>query len=142
MLHTMAFKKSAKRKEPSDNENVFTFDLDKKKQVSVRQFNGVSLVDIREFYIEKDTQERKPGKKGIVLTEETWLKLLEAQQEVSAALSKLKGDKRQKREKELEEKDEEEKDEEEKKVERKKVEAKAVQEENVEQASAVKEEED
>lgn len=45
-----------------------TIKLGKKKQVSVRKFNGVNLVDIREYYEDKATGELKPGKKvGFIL---------------------------------------------------------------------------
>lgn len=56
----------------------------------MRQYNGVSLVDIREFYLDKDTGEKKPGKKGISLTEDSYWKLVEAQAEIQSALVQLK----------------------------------------------------
>lgn len=66
-------------------------ELDKKKQVTVRQFNGINLVDIREFYYDKDTKEKKPGKKGISLTEDSWLKLVENQSNIQDALDRFNG---------------------------------------------------
>lgn len=87
-------KKGTKR--PAEPETGVTFELDSKKLVTVRLYNGVPLVDIREFYIDKNTKESKPGKKGIALTEETWTKLLAAQKQISEALATLKGDKKQK----------------------------------------------
>lgn len=81
------------------NLEEFSVDLDTKKAVSVRLFNGINLVDIREFYIDKTTKEKKPGKKGIALTEETWKKLLELKDEINEALEALeekKGLKKQK----------------------------------------------
>ncbi|KAM9908814.1 hypothetical protein OXX79_000114 [Metschnikowia pulcherrima] len=93
----MAYKTAAsKRSAPAETETETqsVFELDKKKQVTVRKFNGVSLVDIREFYIDKDTQEKKPGKKGISLTEDVWRKLLEQKDEIDAALAELDGKKR------------------------------------------------
>lgn len=93
----MAYKSTAsKRLAPTETgtETQSVFELDKKKQVTVRKFNGVSLVDIREFYIDKDTQEKKPGKKGISLTEDVWRKLLEQKDEIDAALAELDGKKR------------------------------------------------
>ncbi|EGW30647.1 uncharacterized protein SPAPADRAFT_142754 [Spathaspora passalidarum NRRL Y-27907] len=65
-------------------------ELDKKKQVTIRKFNNINLVDIREFYIDKDG-ERKPGKKGISLTEDTWYKLLENTNKIQNALDVLNG---------------------------------------------------
>ena len=35
-----------------------------KRFVKVRTFNGRHLVDIREYYEDRETGERKPGKKG------------------------------------------------------------------------------
>jgi len=43
-------------------------DIGKKKHVTVREFKGMQLVDIREFYTDKASGEDKPGKKGISLT--------------------------------------------------------------------------
>ena len=70
--------------------------LDNKKQVTVRKFNNINLVDIREFYIDKNTQEKKPGKKGISLTEEVWKKLMAAREDIDDALNELNGKKRMK----------------------------------------------
>ena len=93
----MAYKTAASKRlaaAETETETQSVFELDKKKQVTVRKFNGVSLVDIREFYIDKDTQEKKPGKKGISLTEDVWRKLLEQKDEIDAALAELDGKKR------------------------------------------------
>lgn len=67
----------------------FVFELDKKKQVRVRQYNGISLVDIREFYVDKISSELKPGKKGIALSGETWEKLIEHSEAITSALRQL-----------------------------------------------------
>ncbi|ABN66279.2 predicted protein [Scheffersomyces stipitis CBS 6054] len=66
-------------------------ELDKKKQVTIRKFNNINLVDIREFYIDKDSGEKKPGKKGISLTEDTWYKLLDSTNKIQSALDILNG---------------------------------------------------
>lgn len=99
----MAYKKTFTKRKPEpqqESSNALAVELDKKKQVTVRQFNGVSLVDIREFYLDKDTGEKKPGKKGISLTEEVWNKLLQLKDEINQALIGLSqgGVKRQKTE--------------------------------------------
>lgn len=89
----MAYKRSFSNKNtPStSSSNDTVIELDKKKQITVRKFNNVNLVDIREFYIDKDTNEKKPGKKGISLTEDTWLKLVQSSGEVQDALDVLNG---------------------------------------------------
>lgn len=45
--------------------------LGQQKRVTVREFKGKVLVDIREFY-GKDKEDEKPGKKGICLNQEQW----------------------------------------------------------------------
>ncbi|KDQ21743.1 hypothetical protein BOTBODRAFT_26169 [Botryobasidium botryosum FD-172 SS1] len=46
--------------------------LGPKRRVTVREFKGKPLVDIREFYVDKGTGEEKPGNKGIALSIEQW----------------------------------------------------------------------
>lgn len=90
----MAYKRTyLKRDTEPAAEAELSLDLDKKKAVTVRQFNGISLVDIREFYLDATSKERKPGKKGISLTAETWKKLLELLQEITDALNRLESKK-------------------------------------------------
>jgi len=45
------------------------------KRLSLSAFKGRQLVDIREFYKDRDTDEEKPGAKGLALSVEQWLKL-------------------------------------------------------------------
>ncbi|KAG1858129.1 transcriptional Coactivator p15-domain-containing protein [Suillus subluteus] len=69
----------SKKKSTHDNDvEVFTssegekyVELGQKKRVTVREFKGKILVDIREFY-GKDKEDEKPGKKGICLNQEQW----------------------------------------------------------------------
>lgn len=82
----MAFKRGA----PASNSNEVEILLDLKKQVTVRKYNNVNLVDIREFYTDRDGVKR-PGKKGISLTEDTYYKLLEATNKIQNALDDLNG---------------------------------------------------
>lgn len=71
------------------SETALVIDLDNKKKVTVRLFNGIKLVDIREFYEDKKTGTTKPGVKGISINEQVWKKLLESQKEISDALAQL-----------------------------------------------------
>lgn len=89
----MAYKRSFSNKNTSNtsSSNDAVIELDKKKQITVRKFNNVNLVDIREFYVDKDTNEKKPGKKGISLTEDVWLKLVQSSSDVQDALDVLNG---------------------------------------------------
>lgn len=89
IAYSMVYKKRKLELEDEPN-NALVIELDKKKQVSVRKYNGVSLVDIREFYFDKETGEKKPGKKGISLTEDSYWKLVEAQSAIQSALVQLK----------------------------------------------------
>merc|ERR1711953_1027054 len=59
------------------------FDLGKNRKLSVSEFKGRKLVNIREYY-EDAGGAMKPGRKGICLTAEQWDKLLEVQDEVNA----------------------------------------------------------
>lgn len=80
-------------KRTSETEKVI--ELGSKKRVTVRRFNGVNLVDIREFYLDKSSGEMKPGKKGISLSADVWNKVVESRAEIDAALAEL-GEKRAK----------------------------------------------
>lgn len=71
--------------------NDVVIELDKKKQVTVRKFNNINLVDIREFFEDRETSEKKPTKKGISLTEESWKKLVSSIGQIQDALDELNG---------------------------------------------------
>jgi hypothetical protein len=62
------------------------FQLSKTKKVSVREFRGKTLVDIREYY-QKDGGEWAPGRKGISLTGEQWEKLKQLVDSIDLAVS-------------------------------------------------------
>lgn len=85
----MAFRSGAPASFTSTSNEVEIL-LDLKKQVTVRKFNNVNLVDIREFYTDKEGVKR-PGKKGISLTEDAYYKLLEATNKIQNALDDLNG---------------------------------------------------
>lgn len=59
--------------------------MGKSKWVTVRDFRGKVLIDIREFY-SKDGEEL-PGKKGISLQPEQWKKLVEYTDEINDAVA-------------------------------------------------------
>lgn len=88
----MAYKRSytSTKSTQQDNSLETTINLDAKKRVTVRRFNNVNLVDIREFYTDANG-DQKPGKKGISLTEETYFKLIEAHNKIQHALDGLNG---------------------------------------------------
>ncbi|ODV77688.1 PC4-domain-containing protein [Suhomyces tanzawaensis NRRL Y-17324] len=92
----MAYKRNNKRERsestdsgPSGPEVVI--ELDSKKRVTIRKFKNIKLVDIREFYVDKASGEKRPGAKGISLTEEAWTKLVGSVSQVDAALAALDG---------------------------------------------------
>ncbi|ANZ76270.1 BA75_02148T0 [Komagataella pastoris] len=80
------------KRQLDEESNETKIDLGKKKQVTVRNFKGVKLVDIREFYTTSDG-ELRPGKKGISLTEETWKTLVDNIGKIQSALDLLDGEK-------------------------------------------------
>jgi len=57
------------------NPNEPKWHIGNNKWVTVREFKGKTYVDIREFYVDKNTMDTKPGKKGISLNTEQYQKL-------------------------------------------------------------------
>ncbi|NXJ71414.1 TCP4 polymerase, partial [Rostratula benghalensis] len=64
------------------------FQIGKMRYVRVSCFKGKVLVDIREFYTDKEGN-AKPGRKGIALSAEQWNQLKEIIPEVDAALKRF-----------------------------------------------------
>uniref|UniRef100_A0A8C0EZH1 Activated RNA polymerase II transcriptional coactivator p15 n=1 Tax=Bubo bubo TaxID=30461 RepID=A0A8C0EZH1_BUBBB len=62
--------------------------IGKMRYVRVSCFKGKVLVDIREFYADKEGS-MKPGRKGIALSAEQWNQLKEIVPEIDAAVKKL-----------------------------------------------------
>jgi len=62
--------------------------LGKNRRVTVRKFNGKPLIDIREFYVDKE-ENLKPGKKGISLNPEQWEALKQCLPAIDEALANL-----------------------------------------------------
>ncbi|CUA76204.1 hypothetical protein RSOLAG22IIIB_12121 [Rhizoctonia solani] len=73
----------------TDAEGSTYFEISGKRRVTVRSFNGLKLVDIREMYTDRTSGELKPGKKGISLSEEQFMGLVNAHGEISQALNDL-----------------------------------------------------
>lgn len=67
------------------------FELGNDKRVTVREFKGRTLVDIRTFY-EKDGN-KLPGSKGVSLTEPQWEELVEQMADIEEAISAIKDEK-------------------------------------------------
>ncbi|CAL8263249.1 unnamed protein product [Boreogadus saida] len=64
------------------------FQIGKMRYVSVRDFKGKTLVDIREYWMNPDG-EMKPGKKGISLNAEQWSQFKEQISDIDEAVKKM-----------------------------------------------------
>ncbi|KAJ7462339.1 transcriptional Coactivator p15-domain-containing protein [Mycena galericulata] len=64
--------------------------LGKNKRATVRNFKGSTLLDIREFYEDKDTKELKPGKKGISLSLDQWEELKKSAETLDLLIAEVK----------------------------------------------------
>uniref|UniRef100_A0A8C6RCI0 Activated RNA polymerase II transcriptional coactivator p15 n=1 Tax=Nannospalax galili TaxID=1026970 RepID=A0A8C6RCI0_NANGA len=64
------------------------FQIGKMRYVSVRDFKGKILIDIREYWIDSEG-EMKAGRKGISLNMEQWSQLKEQISDFDAAIRKL-----------------------------------------------------
>uniref|UniRef100_A0A8C2TFI4 Activated RNA polymerase II transcriptional coactivator p15 n=1 Tax=Coturnix japonica TaxID=93934 RepID=A0A8C2TFI4_COTJA len=62
--------------------------IGKMRYVRVSCFKGKVLVDIREFYMDKEG-DMKPGRKGIALSAEQWNQLKEIVPDIDAAVKKF-----------------------------------------------------
>ncbi|KAK9950182.1 hypothetical protein M0R45_005683 [Rubus argutus] len=64
-------KKTAKRDSSDDSsDDIVVCEISKNRRVTVRNWNGKVIVDIREFYVKEGKQ--LPGKKGISLPMDQW----------------------------------------------------------------------
>ncbi|TNN29379.1 Activated RNA polymerase II transcriptional coactivator p15 [Liparis tanakae] len=64
------------------------FQIGKMRYVSVREFKGKVLVDIREYWMNQDG-EMKPGKKGISLNPEQWTQLKDQMSDIDEAMKRI-----------------------------------------------------
>ncbi|XP_073685872.1 SUB1 regulator of transcription a [Garra rufa] len=74
---------SASKESSSKNDNMFQ--IGKMKYVSVRNFKGNLLIDIREYFMDQEG-EMKPGRKGISLNPEQWNQLKQQISEIDDAV--------------------------------------------------------
>ncbi|XP_053557154.1 activated RNA polymerase II transcriptional coactivator p15 [Bombina bombina] len=81
-------KGAASSKQSSSNRDDNMFQIGKMRYVSVRDFKGKVLIDIREFWMDQEG-EMKPGKKGISLNPEQWNQLKEQMSDIDDAIRKL-----------------------------------------------------
>ncbi|KAJ7680351.1 transcriptional Coactivator p15-domain-containing protein [Mycena polygramma] len=72
----------------SEGEKFIT--LGKNKRATVRNFKGTTLLDIREFYVDKQSGDSKPGKKGVSLTVEQWQELKQATTTLDELIAEIK----------------------------------------------------
>ncbi|XP_007542493.1 activated RNA polymerase II transcriptional coactivator p15 [Poecilia latipinna] len=79
-------KPGSSSKGSGDGDNMFQ--IGKMRYVSVRDFKGKVLIDIREYWMNQDG-EMKPGKKGISLNPEQWNQLKEQISEIDDAVKRL-----------------------------------------------------
>ncbi|KAL3990111.1 Transcriptional Coactivator p15 (PC4) family protein [Acanthocheilonema viteae] len=71
----------------ADGEEMF--ELGKMRFVSVRSFKGKALIDIREYYQDKDSGGLKPGRKGISLSEEQYHRLKAIMDDIDEKLTSV-----------------------------------------------------
>nr|XP_043883107.1 activated RNA polymerase II transcriptional coactivator p15-like [Solea senegalensis]XP_043883108.1 activated RNA polymerase II transcriptional coactivator p15-like [Solea senegalensis] len=72
----------------SSNGDDNMFQIGKMRYVSVREFKGKVLIDIREYWMNQDG-EMKPGKKGISLNPEQWSQLKDQISEIDDAIKRI-----------------------------------------------------
>ncbi|KAM9810738.1 SUB1 regulator of transcription b [Neosynchiropus ocellatus] len=77
---------SSSKQSNKDGDNMFQ--IGKMRYVSVRDFKGKCLIDIREYWMNQDG-EMKPGKKGISLNPEQWSQLKEQMSDIDDAIKRI-----------------------------------------------------
>ncbi|KAJ8405565.1 hypothetical protein AAFF_G00315450 [Aldrovandia affinis] len=71
-----------------DNKDDNMFQIGKMRYVSVRDFKGKVLIDIREYWMDQEG-EMKPGRKGISLNPEQWSQLKEQMSDIDDAVKRI-----------------------------------------------------
>ncbi|XP_018425815.1 PREDICTED: activated RNA polymerase II transcriptional coactivator p15 [Nanorana parkeri] len=79
-------KAPAKQSKNDADDNMFQ--IGKMRYVSVRDFKGKVLIDVREYFMDQQG-EMKPGRKGISLNPEQWSQLKEQMSDIDDAIRKL-----------------------------------------------------
>ncbi|ERN08760.1 RNA polymerase II transcriptional coactivator KIWI [Amborella trichopoda] len=77
--------RKTQKKDTEDSDGITVCDISKTRRVSVRNWQGNVVVDIREFYFKDGKQ--LPGKKGISLTMEQWYVLRDHVDEIDKAVA-------------------------------------------------------
>ncbi|KAI8821712.1 transcriptional Coactivator p15-domain-containing protein [Fimicolochytrium jonesii] len=70
---------------------AFSLQLEGRKKLSISQFKGKTLIDIREYYLDKSSGSEKPGKKGIAIPIESWEIIKSKIGEIDQAVKDLEG---------------------------------------------------
>ncbi|XP_075040756.1 activated RNA polymerase II transcriptional coactivator p15 [Mixophyes fleayi] len=81
-------KGSAASKQSGNNSDDNMFQIGKMRYVSVRDFKGKVLIDVREYFMD-NSGDMKPGRKGISLNPEQWNQLKEQMSDIDDAIRKL-----------------------------------------------------
>ncbi|XAR71516.1 hypothetical protein NMG60_11028826 [Bertholletia excelsa] len=68
-----------------DEDDIVVCEISKNRRVSVRNWQGKVVVDIREFYVKDGKQ--MPGRKGISLTMDQWNVLRDHVEEIDKAVA-------------------------------------------------------
>ncbi|XP_063051309.1 SUB1 regulator of transcription b [Engraulis encrasicolus] len=77
--------KPASSSRPDGKKDDNLFQIGKMRYVSVRDFKGKVLIDIREYWMDQ-AGEMKPGKKGISLNPEQWNQLKDQMSDIDDAI--------------------------------------------------------
>ncbi|TRY65297.1 hypothetical protein DNTS_015448 [Danionella cerebrum] len=72
----------------SSNKKDNMFQIGMMRYVSVQEFKGKVLIDIREYWMDQEG-EMKPGRKGISLNPEQWNQLKEQMSEIDDAVKRI-----------------------------------------------------